>query len=219
MTFTFPSWNLTLNGVEKFELFKGFANSITIESGYTSEYKKTYTYDGINAQLLSAQSLTTGFSPLIGVSVTFKPISEGSMTASIKLNKTNNYIVDPNNATINNTSTTDLSINASYTKSGFNVPLFGLSLKNDLTISFSYTSSTNDPEIFNYDATNQLWNQNSLNGTTNVTLNPSIQYALSRSVSLQLFYKYTKIAPIQGSLLLPTRTSNEAGLNVKLTIQ
>ena len=205
-----------MNGVEKFDLFSGFASSVSIESGFTSEYRKTYTFTGTTKELLTAQSLQSGFSPLIGINITFKPIADGNMTASFKINKTNNYTVDPNNATINNTATTDLSINASYTKSGFTLPLFGLSLKNDVTISFSYTSSKNDPEILQY---SNIWNMNSQNGTTNVTLNPSIQYALSKSVSLQLFYKYTKIAPIQGSILLPTRTSNEAGLNIKLTIQ
>src|SRR5207247_2791397 len=88
ISFPFPSLNLTLNCVEKFDLFSGFASSVSIESGFTSEYRKTYTFTGTTKELLTAQSLQSGFSPLIGINITFKPIADGNMTASFKINKT-----------------------------------------------------------------------------------------------------------------------------------
>jgi Motility related/secretion protein len=220
VSFPFPSWNLTLNGVEKFEMFTSFAQAITIESGYSAEYRKVISYDGRTPEFTSAQAITSGFTPLIGVNINFKPISGGTFTASFKLSNTDNFNLEPLNAKLTNTSTSDIAINASYTKSGFNIPLFGLSLENNMTISFSYTRTKNDPVVYSYDRLGGgIWNSNSLNGSTSTILNPTIQYNLSNSVTLQLFYKYTKIEPTGNNLIITTRTSNEAGLNVRLQIQ
>jgi len=220
VSFPFPTWNLSLTGIEKFEMFSSFANTITLQSGYSSEYDKQFTNTGPPlGEYLTQQTLTTGFSPLIGIDVTFKPISEGNLTASFKLNKGNNISLNVSNAIITSTLTSDMSINVSYTKSGFSIPLFGLSLQNDLTIGFSYTRTVNDPTLYNYNTSDGLWDPSPQNGTISTSLNPSIQYALSKSVSLEVFYKYTQVAPTEANSIVITRTTNEAGLNIKLTIQ
>ena len=198
-------------------MFQNIAQAVTLESGYSSEYRKVLSYDGRTPEYISAQALTSGFTPLIGVNFTFKQISGGNLTASFKLSNTNNFIFEPNNAKLTNTATNDIAINASFTKSGFSLPLFGLSLENNLTISFSYTRTKNDPKVWSY--LSNLWESNSQNGSTSTTLNPSIQYNLSRSVTMQLFYKYTKIEPTGSNLQITTRTTNEAGLNIRLQIQ
>lgn len=218
VSFPFPSWTLTLSGVEKFEMFSNFASAITIENSFNADYKKTTKFTtGVGIETIEAQNITSGFSPLIGVNVTFKPIGEGNLTTSFKLNKTTSYDLVPSTPVLNNTATSDLSINASYSKQGFKIPLFGLSLDNDLSISFSYTRTKNDPRSMKYDQYG--WTNTALNGSISTTLNPAIMYALSKSVSVQLFYKYTKIEPTEGSSQVIQRTSNEAGLNIKLTIQ
>ncbi len=217
VSFPFPSWTLSLTGIEKFEMFQNIAQAVTLESGYSSEYRKVISYDGRTPEYISAQALTSGFTPLIGVNFTFKQISGGNLTASFKLSNTNNFIFEPNNAKLTNTATNDIAINASFTKSGFSLPLFGLSLENNLTISFSYTRTKNDPKVWSYLLS--TWESNSQNGSTSTTLNPSIQYNLSRSVTMQLFYKYTKIEPTGSNLQITTRSTNEAGLNIRLQIQ
>jgi hypothetical protein len=219
VSFPFPTWNLTLSGVEKFELFQGFANSVSIESGYSSEYRKITKISPGSPDYIQSQGITTGFTPLVGINISFKPIEGGNLTASFKLNKANNYELIPNSATISNTATSDMSINTSYSKTGFTIPLFGLSLSNDLTIAFSYTRTINDPKQIKYNNLIGTWETSSLNGSISTTINPSIQYALSKSVTVQLFYKYNKTGPSEGSQQIPTRTNNEAGLNLKLAIQ
>jgi len=218
VSFPFPGWNLTLSGVEKFEMFSGFATAISIENAFSSDYKKTTRFTGgLSLPTVDNQSITSGFTPLIGINVTFKQIEGGNLTASFKINKTNNFDLVPATLVVNNNATSDFSINASYSKQGFKIPLFGLSLDNDLSIAFSYTRTTNDPRVIKYEQ--GIWKDDALNGSVSTTLNPSIQYALSRSVTVQLFYKFTKVEPTQGSIQIPTRTSNEAGLNLKLSIQ
>jgi hypothetical protein len=217
VSFPFPNWNLTLTGVEKFELFSPFASSVSIDNAYTSDYKKNYAYNGSQPEYITSHQLTTGFNPLIGVNITFKQIEGGNLTTSFKLNKTDNYDLAPSDARINTTSTSELSFNASYSKQGFSIPLFGLSLKNDLTVSFTYSRSVNDPRTLIY--TGGIWETNSQTGTITTTLNPSIQYALSKSVTVQIFYKYSKTEPTEGVLKISTTKSSEAGLNIKLAIQ
>lgn len=213
----FPNWSLTLSGMEKFDMFSNFVQTMSFQNAFTSEYKKNYKYDGINPEYISNQSITSGFTPLIGIDITFKSLAEGLFTTTFKLNKTKNYDLTPSDQKINYTSTSDLSINASYSKQGFNIPLFGLSLQNDLTISFSYSRTKNDPRLLKYEL--GIWSDNALNGSISTTINPSIQYALSKSVTIQLFYKYIKTEATEGSLQIPTRTNNEAGLNLRLSIQ
>ncbi|RPI19062.1 MAG: cell surface protein SprA [Ignavibacteriae bacterium] len=218
VSFPFPSWSLTLNGIEKFDMFSGFASSISFENSFNAEYKKSMKFTGIGSETIESQNITSGFSPLIGVNVTFKPVGEGNLTASLKINKTTSYDLIPSTPVLNNTSTSDLSINATYTKQGFKIPLFGLSLDNDISISFSYTRTKNDPRSMKLQP-GAFWSNDALNGSISTSINPAILYALSKSVSVQLFYKYTKIEPTPGSNQVIERTSNEAGLNVKLTIQ
>jgi cell surface protein SprA len=173
--------------------------------------------DGVRPEFLEYQTIKTGFSPLIGFNFTFKQIEGGNLTASFRLNKLNEYLLDPISAKITNNKSSDISINANYTKSGFTIPLFGLALQNDLTIGFSFTRKSNDPKLLEY--ISGIWNSKPQNGSITTNINPSIQYALSRSVTLMLFYNYTKTAPEEGNNHIPTQTSNEAGLNIKLTIQ
>ncbi len=220
VSFPFPNWNLTLSGVEKFELFKNFAQTMSLEMGYAADYKKTIYDNGIDVPYIKQQNIISGFNPLFGLNVTFKQIAEGNLTAGVKVSKTNNLDLDPFNNQVNTTATNDFSINASFTKSGFKVPLFGLSLNNDLTISFSYTRTINDPVNYQYDPNADIYKKLPLFGTVSINLNPSIQYALSKSVTMQLFYKYTKTGPTEGNeSSTATRKSNEAGLNIKLLIQ
>jgi hypothetical protein len=216
VSFPFPGWSLTLSGIEKFEMFSNFASSISFENSYSADYKKTGKFGGLT-ETIDNQNITSSFTPLIGINVTFKEIEGGNLTASFKLNKSNIFDLTPSSLVINNTATSDMSINASYTKQGFKIPLFGLSLDNDISIAFSYTRTTNDPRIIKFDQ--GIWTNDALNGSVSTSINPSIQYALSRSVTVQLFYKFTKVEPSEGSDQIPTRTSNEAGLNLKLSIQ
>lgn len=217
VSFPFPNWNLTLTGVEKFELFTPFATSVSMDNAYTSDYKKNYAYNGSQPEYITSHQLSTGFNPLIGINITFKQIEGGNLTTSFKLSKTDNYDLSPSDARINSTSTSELSFNASYSKQGFSIPLFGLSLKNDLTISFTYSRSVNDPRTLTY--TGGIWETNSQTGTITTSFNPSIQYALSKSVTVQIFYKYSKTEPTEGVLKISTTKSSEAGLNIKLAIQ
>ena len=81
--------------------------------------EKYLTFDGLTEEYISAQALSSGFTPLIGVNFNFKQIAGGNLTASFKISNADNFIMEPNNAKLTNNATNDLAINASFTKSGF----------------------------------------------------------------------------------------------------
>jgi hypothetical protein len=55
-------------------------------------------------------------------------------------------------------------------------------------------------------------------GTTRTTIEPRIKYVMSSRVTLSLFYKRTSVEP-EGAARIPPTTTNEAGLDVNISIQ
>jgi cell surface protein SprA len=213
----FPNWNLSITGLEKFPLFSEIATNVTLENAFTSEYNEHSYIDASGSEVIQSQTVTQSFNPLIGLNITFKPMWGGSMTANIRINSSTSNSLTPTSSLIQVTKTSDWSINANYAKAGFDIPLFGLSLKNDITFSLTISKNLNEPSDYNFSS--GIKNVIIGNGSTVTTFNPSISYSLSSKVQMQLFYKYIKTEPTSGNISIPPRTSNEGGLNVRVTIQ
>ena len=115
-------------------------------------------------------------------------------------------------------STEDISVSASYSRQGFEIPFFGLSLSNDLDISFSYSVSVSTRRIFNM-TDNFKKDGEPLEGYSRTTMEPRIRYILSSRVTASVYYKYTRFAPGEGGSKIPGSTINEGGLDVRVAIQ
>ncbi|MCX6165304.1 MAG: cell surface protein SprA, partial [Ignavibacteriae bacterium] len=215
----FPNWTLSISGLEKFPLFSEFASTVSFENGFSSEYSEASSVDASNIEVISRQSVTQTFSPLFGLNVSFKPMFGGSLTASFRLNKAITNSLVPSSNLIQSNNTSDWSLNANYAKAGFEIPFFGLSLKNDISFALTVSKNTNEPTDYKFSAGNSSPEALPGNGSAVTTLNPSIQYSLSSKVQMQLFYKYIKTEPTQGILNTIPRTSNEGGLNIRISIQ
>ena len=59
----------------------------------------------------------------------------------------------------------------------------------------------------------------SLEGTTRTVMEPRIKYVLSQRVNASVYYRYTKIAPDDSGSRIPGSTTNEAGLDIHISIQ
>jgi hypothetical protein len=57
-----------------------------------------------------------------------------------------------------------------------------------------------------------------LEGTTRTQLEPRIRYVLSTRVTSSIFYRYTKTAPDEGGSTTYGTTSNEAGVDIHISI-
>ncbi len=215
----FPNWSMTISGLEKFPFFSQFANSVTLDNSFVSEYKESKLIDINSYDIPNAQSVTQAFAPLLGLNFNFKEVLGGNLVSTFRLNTGKIYLLNPIGASIQATTTNEWSINANFSKAGFNIPLFGLALQNDISFALTLSKITNEPVNYDY-GTSGAGRPIPGNGSAVTSINPSIQYSLSSKVSMQLFYKYIKTAPTaQSSVTTVPRTSNEGGLNIRITIQ
>src|SRR5690606_24854176 len=219
-SFPFPNWNMTITGVEKFPFFGQFASSVTIENNFESEYSKSFSVDNRDIETPSAQEVKQSFTPLFGINMTFKEAFSGNLTASFKYNTAKILRLIPASNLITASNNSDWSISASFSKAGFEIPFFGLSLQNDIAFSLSVTRTENEPIDYRFTPLgNGIADKLPGNGSTVFTINPSIQYSLSSKVQMQLFYKYIRTEPTAETFTTVPRTSNEGGLNIRISIQ
>jgi len=211
-----PNWRFRWSGLEKFSFFKNFAKRVSLNHGYTSSFTEGWKIDPDGKQVIQTQKINYGFSPLLGLDVTFESLWDGDFTAGIKYNTKTGYDLGISTRNITESFSRDINITASYAKRGFDIPLFGISLQNDLEFSFSYTSGVNSVLIFEMD--NFKEEGKPQDGTIRTTIEPRVKYVMSQRVTLSLFYKMTTVEP-EGAARIPPTSTNEAGLDVHISIQ
>jgi cell surface protein SprA len=199
-------------------LFKEFATTVSLENTFSSEYSESSFTDASNQEVIQRQSVTQSFNPLIGLNVTFKTLMGGNLTASLRINSSVSNILTPSSNLIQENRTSDWSLTANYAKSGFDIPLFGLSLKNDITFSLTVSKNVNQPVDWRFTPESGKERLDGA-GSTVTSFNPSVSYSLSSKVQLMVFYKYSSSVPTAGNATTQPRTTNEGGLNVRVTIQ
>lgn len=211
-----PNWRINWSGLEKLSVFESWTDRVSLTHVYSSSYTEGWKIDPDGNQIIQTQRLNYGFSPLIGLNVTFKKLWDGNFNGSIKFSTKTSYDLGLSTRKITESLTKDISVTASYSKQGFSIPLFGISLKNDVEISLSYSSSTNSSILFEMDNFNEEGTPQ--DGTIRSSIEPRIKYIISSRVTLALFYKRTSIEP-EGAARIPPTTTNEMGLDVHISIQ
>ena len=188
------NWSITWEGLEKWDIFDGLAKRIRIEHKYTSRYNETaQTTD--NGRAVSNQQIQYGFQPLVGVNMTFdKERLGGILTAQLRLITQNSYQLNTSNKSmIASTENTKLELQASYTMDEFKFPLLGIDLKNEFELSFlgSYNKSRRARFIATgADDVNNPDEGNTLDGNTQIVVEPRASYSLSRIVRASAFVRY-----------------------------
>ncbi|MCF8241597.1 MAG: cell surface protein SprA [Melioribacteraceae bacterium] len=211
-----PNWRINWNGLEKISFFEGFAKRVSLSHAYQSSYSEGWKVNPDGLSEVQTQKINYGFNPLLGLNITFDSFWDGNLNGSIKYGTKTSYDLGLSTRNITETFSRDINISASYSKTGFEIPLFGLSLQNDLEISFSYTSGKNSVLVFEMD--NFKEEGKPQDGTTRTTMEPRVKYVMSRRVTLSLFYRRTSVEP-EGASRIPPTTTNEAGLDVHIAIQ
>jgi cell surface protein SprA len=211
-----PNWRISWDGLESFFIFKSFAKRVSLtheyKSGYTEGWKLTP--DG-NKEILT-QRIDYAFAPLAGFNFTFGDLWGGSLISSFKYSTRTSFDLGSSTRNITETFSKDIGITAGYSKSGFELPLFGIALKNDIEFSFSYNSTKNSTII--YDMSDFIEDGTPRDGTIRTTLEPRIKYTISSKVTLSIFYRRSSVEP-EGAARIPPTTTNEAGLDVHISIQ
>jgi len=211
-----PNWTISWDGLEKYFPFKSFAERASLDHSYSSTFTEGWYISPDGTKIVQSERIDYGFTPLVGINMTFAKFWNGNMSGSIKYSTHDTYDLGVSTQSITESYSQDIGISASYAKSGFELPLFGISLKNDIEFSFSYTSSQTSTIIYNM---NQYVDGGTpQDGTNRVSIEPRIKYTMSSKVTLAVFYTRSTIQPVGASRIPPT-TTNEAGLDVHISIQ
>ncbi len=212
-----PNWSLTWDGLEKYYPFKAIAERVSLEHSYTSGYTEGWMINPSDGKrLVQSQRIDYGFSPLVGLNMTFAKLWDGNLSGNIKYSVRTSYDLGQSTQSITESYSKDIGISATYSKTGFEIPLFGLALKNDIEFTFSYTNSQST--TVNYDMNHYVDGGTPTDGTSRISIEPRVKYTISSKVTLAVFYKRSSIEPVGASRIPPT-TSNEAGLDVHISIQ
>lgn len=215
-----PNWSLRWDGVEKTVGLNNFVERMTFEHAYTSGFRRDFRGLPTGEEQTDAERITYGFAPLARVNATFKQLMKGNLTGSLLYNTTTSYDLNLNASTKNivETLSQEMSISLAFNRRGFSFPLFGLNLSNDIDISFTYSRTKNSKRqhLLQYLAINQEGSP--LDGNTRTTMEPRVRYVLSTRVSAGMYYRYTRIAPDEGGSFIVGNTTNEAGIDIHISI-
>ena len=214
-----PNWTLRWDGLEKLPLLNSFATRISLDHQYTSGYKMRWRIAPTGDQITESQQVTYGFAPLLGVNVTFKQLFKGNFSANFRYGTSTGYDLTPSNRNIVQNDLTDISFSLDFSRQGFEIPFFGLSLSNDITVRMTYSYAKNARRL--YDLQAEVFRQGGtpMEGSSRTSFEPRIQYILSSRVTASVYYKYSKIKPDEGGSRIPGSTTNEGGLDVRVAIQ
>ncbi|MBM2841515.1 MAG: hypothetical protein HW412_2043, partial [Bacteroidetes bacterium] len=214
------NWSLRWDGLEKIPLFAGFASRVSLEHGYSSTYNRQYeNRPGGVGERTTGQRVAYGFAPLVGLNFTFKELLKGSFGANLRFNSNTSFDLATSSRSIVEQLSQEVSITANYSRRGFEIPFFGLSLNNDLDISASYSLTKNSRKTYDITKLDVNTNGTPLEGSTRTVVEPRIKYILSSRVTASVYYRYTKIAPDDSGSRIPGSTVNEAGLDIHISIQ
>ncbi|MDP3683981.1 MAG: cell surface protein SprA, partial [Ignavibacteria bacterium] len=210
-----PNWRITWDGLEKFAIFKSFAKRVSLDHAYGANYTEGWRIDPDGKQATTSQKISYGFSPLVGLNLTLNSFWDGNFSGNVKYSTRSNYDLAATTQKITEGFSREIGVSLNYSKSGFEVPLFGIALKNDIEFSFSYSNSKNSTVVFDM---NQFTEEGTpQDGTIRTSLEPRIKYVISSRVTLSIFYKRSSITP-EGAARVTASTINEAGLDVRISI-
>ncbi len=210
-----PNWRITWDGLEKLFFFKSIADRISLDHSYSSTYTEGWKLSRTGNEEIQVQKIEYGFAPLVGLNLTFGQLWGGNLSGNLKYSIRSSYDLGVTTSNITENLSKDIGFTIQYSKAGFEMPLFGLSLKNDIEFSLAYSNARNAATRFNMADFKEEGIP--LDGTTRITLEPRIKYTISAKVTLSIFYKRSSVTP-EGASRIPPTTSNEAGLDVNISI-
>ncbi len=211
------NWGIRWDGIEKLP-FMGWADRISFEHRYTSSMATGYRINNDNgSRVTETKRAQYGFSPLIGLTFGFNQIWGGTMNITTRWASQKSFDLNTSSTNISESSTDEVSMNASFKKQGFDFPLFGLTLKNDIDFSLSF--SLNKTSSHTYDINNLASGGQPREGTTRITIEPRVRYNISTRVTSSLFYRYSRTKPDASvGSRIPGTTIHEAGLELRISI-
>ena len=213
-----PNWSLRWDGLEKLAGIGSVVERMSLEHAYTARFRRDFRGDLSGGERTDIERVQYGFAPLAGINATFKEFLKGNMTGALRYNSSTAYDLNLAAQNITETASQEISLSLSYSRRGFKFPLFGLTLSNDVDISLTFSRTKNSRRSHDPNYLDQNQEGTPIEGSTRASAEPRIRYVLSSRVSAALFYRFTKVAPDEGGSLITGTTTNEAGVEIHITI-
>jgi len=214
------NWSFRWDGLEKLKMFQGFVSRLSLDHAYTSTFSRQFeNTPGGGGERTDGERVAYGFNPLIGANFTFKELLKGNFGANLRYNTNTSYDLSLSSNNIVESLTQEISFTASYSRKGFEIPFFGLSLSNDVDVSLSYSVSRNSRNTYDVSQLDVNVTPVPLEGSTRTQIEPRIKYVLSQRVTASVYYRYTRVNPDFAGSSIPGTTENEAGLDIHIAIQ
>jgi cell surface protein SprA len=236
-----PNWRITWSGLEKSIFFDGVASSVSLEHAYSAEYSSQFTsvvqqanVSGIIDSTATPTPVSTSdrqytslrvseqFQPLIGISINWI----FGVTTQIRYNLSNTYSLGLDNASLDQSKTSEIAVTIGYAKSGLKIPLRfwpfnGATLENNLDVSFTFSYATdvqNSTKFVDNSQGGDAYQPIPPQGSTRLTYEPRIKYTLSSRVDASFFWTHTQITPTVSSSTVYASSKNAIGLSFHISI-
>jgi cell surface protein SprA len=213
------NWAFRWNGLQRIGFLSSVFKELSLDHAYNSTFSRDFKGNVDGSDLTSAERVTYAFNPLIGLSGTPKDLLGGTVSGSFKYGTSTIYDLNFSSQNITETGTQDFAFALNYGKRGFSIPFFGLNLVNDVDITFTYSISKNSRRLFDPSLLSSNPEGTPLDGTTRTTMEPRFRYGLSSRVTASLFYRYTAVKPDEGGSTTFGTSTNEAGVDIHISIQ
>jgi len=238
-----PNWNVSYSGISNWPLIRSLFQSATLRHAYSSTYVADFRSNLRGGQFddfslgagpvisfeipeeeVNAVRINERFQPLVALDLTV----QGNIQTSIAWNKTNSYSLSTTNNVVNENRSNEISVTASWSKSGLRLPFFRRPLNNRLNVSMTFSRTSNDDRSFyirrameiaaldpEFDVSLALEEPyvDVLTSTARIQFQPKIAYQFSNVVSADLFLRYEDF--IGDSRRLPYTNIN-GGFNLRV---
>lgn len=216
------NWAFRWEGLEKWSILKNMLKRLSLEHIYQSTYQESIQTTDLG-RFIQTQTVQYGFQPLIGLTASFDEKKlKGAMTATLRWSTQKSFMINTTaRSVIAAQSTNDITTQVTYTMRGFDFPIFGIKLKNDVELSFLGTYKSNKNSTYDIMNKNSYQGGNSnngwtLNGNTQIIIEPRARYTLSNIVSASLFVRYE--GTFTEGAAQPGYHTTQFGLDIRIAI-
>jgi cell surface protein SprA len=222
------NWRVAYNGLSKIEAFKSFASNIALNHQYVSTYNigsyqsilsdsgvNTITRDYSSTYQIRQISITERFSPFLGINITFI----NKVNTNIEYKRDRMLNLGLTNGQLNEMAGSEWVIGAGYRTNELTIPFIRrngrqLVLESDINFRLEFGIRDNYTKIRNLDRPPTT---EGVAGQRIYTLRPTIDYMISQSLMLRIFYDYKRTVPKTTNNFLTIIQSG--GFSLRYTLQ
>ena len=210
------NWRLQWNSLGSLPFIKPWAQRASLTHEYRGQYTRNFreTTDG---RVPETQTVSRGFQPLIGISVTGDPeFWKGTASATLNYNTISEFaLVAAARSEISKQLRNELQLRLGYTRTGLKLSIFGIDLKNEIEFTTDFTMSRQNTKRYNLTDFREEGNND---GSTRISFRPAIRYSVSRTVDATGFVSYEATIPDDEGSRDISRSTLKVGVDLRLKI-